>query len=177
MNGRGKKFLALFLVFSLAAFSGNLTAQVKKGVKVSVETNDDQTISGELISVKRDSLLLLDSETQEDLSINIDVVKIITVDNKSRMFELGLLGILLGVAVQGLKGTELEEETTHWEGSPVTQSKSKYFEYGAIGGGAGVLLGTVIGMNKKIQIQGKSEAEIVQALEKLSNKARVKGLQ
>jgi len=177
MNGKGKKFLALFLVFCLVPLSGNLGAQVKKGVKIEVETNEGQTISGELILVKRDSLLLLDSETQADMSVNIDVIKTILVNNKSRILELGVLGGLIGVAVQGLKGTDVVGSTAHWEENPVTQSKTRYLEYGGIGLGAGVLIGAVIGTNKKIQIQGRSDADIQKDLEKLSKKAREKGIQ
>lgn len=177
MNIRGKKFLTLCLVFCLMAFSGNLTAQERKGVMIRVETDDGQTISGELISVKRDSLLLLDSESNADLSLNIAVVKTIKVFNKARMLELGVLGGLVGAGIQGLQGTEVVDSSAHWEENPVKQSKIGFFEYAAIAGGVGVLLGAVVGIDKTIQIQGRSDAEIQEALKKLSKKARFRGFQ
>ncbi|MFC2161631.1 hypothetical protein ACFLRX_08275 [Acidobacteriota bacterium] len=180
MNLDGKRFMTLFLVFCLVALSGNLSAQVKKGVNVDVETNDGQIISGELITVKSDSLLLMDAETQADLSVKIEEVKTILVKNKSRFIELGVAGALLGVAMQGLI-QKTESTTTHSVGGDddenISQTKTSFLEYGAIGLGTGALLGALVGMNKTIQIQGKSEAEIQQDLEKLSKKARVKGIQ
>ena len=44
-------------------------------------------------------------------------------------------------------------------------------------GAAGVALGAVIGLDKTIQVQGRSEAELLPDLEKLAKKARVKGIQ
>lgn len=179
MYVRGKKFLALFLVFCLVALSGNLTAQEKKGVRIIVEINNGQTISGELITVKRDSLLLLDSETLADMSVKIDEIKTILVNNKSRILELGVAGALLGVATQGLTGkTDREVEGTTQKGEELTtKAVPSFMLFGSIGLGVGALLGTVIGINKTIQIQGRSDADIQQDLEKLSKKARVKGIQ
>ncbi len=179
MSISGKKSMALFLVFCLAVLSGNLTAQQgRKGIKLSIEQNDGNILIGELISVKKDSLLLLDEESQADLSLPVSAVKIIKVHNKHRMLELGLLGVLGGAAVEGLKGTEIvDDDQAHWEENPVTQSRIGFLGYAAIAGGAGVLIGAVIGIDKKMDFQGKSDAEIQQYLEKLSKKARVRGLQ
>jgi len=179
MKVNGKRFMTLFLVFCLVAFSGNLSAQVKKGVKIEIETNDGQIIIGELITVKRDSLLLLDAETQVDLSLPINEVKTILVRNKSRILELGVAGGLLGVAVQGLTGKSSKEvkSETQMRDVVATKRNPSFLLGGVIAGGAGILLGAVTGMNKTIQIQGRSDAEIQQDLEKLSKKARVKGIQ
>ena len=180
MMERGKIFTVLFLVFCIVAFSGNLTAQARKGVKIEVETTEGLIINGELISVKRDSLLLMDPETQADLSVKINDVKTIMVKNKSRILELGVLGGLIGAAGQGLI-QQTDKKTTHAVGGDddtnITQSSTSMALYGAIGAGTGALLGAVVGMNKVIQIQGRSEAEIQQDLKKLSKKARVKGIQ
>ncbi len=176
MSLKGKKFTALFLVFCLVALSGNLTAQVKKGAQLTVEKIDGQEVLGELITVKKDSLLLLNEETDSDITIQITDVKTITIRKKSMMLELGLLGALAGGAAQGMI-QKTDKKTTHAVGGDddqtISQTSTSMVLYGAIAGGAGLLLGTVIGMNKKIQIQGKSEAEIQQALEKLSKKAQV----
>lgn len=180
MSVSGKKFTALLLVFCLVTLSGNLTAQVKQGIKLSIVLIDGQEVNGELITVKRDSLLLMDSETQADLSVKIDEVKTILVKNKSRILELGVAGALLGAVAQGLI-QKTDKKTTHGVGGDddqiISQSSTSFLEYGSIGLGTGVLIGAVIGMNKNIQIQGKSDTEIQQALEKLSKKARVKGIQ
>ena len=181
MSISGKRYMALFLVFCLVALSGNLTAQqARKGVQLSVEQNDGKIVKGELITVKKDSLLLLDSETQADLSLPITAVKTIAIHNKHKMFELGLIGALLGAAVQGLGGTDIKSGSVEQGGlgnEEASQNVTGFLEYGAIGGGAGVLIGAVIGIDKKIQIQGRSDADIQKDLEKLSKKARVRGIQ
>lgn len=177
---RGKKFTALFLVFCIVALSGNLTAQQKKGAKLTVEKTDGQEVMGELITVKKDSLLLLNAETNADITIQIKDVKTITIRKKSMMLELGLLGALGGAATQGIS-QKTERKTTHAVGgdddTEISQTSTSFLLFGAIAGGVGLLLGAAMGMNKKIQIQGKSDTEIQKALETLSKKARVKGIQ
>lgn len=179
MRERGKKFTALFLVFCIVALSGNLTAQQKKGAKLTVEKTDGQEVTGELITVKKDSLLLLNAETNADINVQIKDVKAITIRKKSMILELGLLGALGGAATQGLTGKSGREVAgeTQFEDVVATKTMPSFLLYGAIAGGVGLLLGAVIGMNKKIQIQGKSDTEIQKALEALSKKARVKGIQ
>ncbi len=180
MSLKGKKFTALFLVFCLVALTGNLTAQVKKGAQLTVEKIDGQEVNGELITVKKDSLLLLNAETDSDITIQITDVKMITVRKKSKMLEFGLLGVLGGAAAQGII-QKTDKKTIHKVGgdddTEISQTSTSMVLYGAIAGGAGLLLGAVMGMNKKIQIQGKSEAEIQQVLEKLSKKAQVPNFQ
>ena len=104
MGKKRKKIVSLLLVFSLVAFSGNLTAQQswvgrqeKKGAKLKVEKNDGQQVTGELIAVKEDSLLLLDSETISDLSVDIKDIKAITIVKKSLGFQFMVYGALAGV--------------------------------------------------------------------------------
>ncbi len=177
---RGKKFTALFLVFCLVALSGNLTAQVKKGTNLTVEKIDGQEVMGELITVKKDSLLLLDAETSSDITVQIKDVKAITIRKKSLMLELGLLGALGGAAAQGIL-QKTERKTTHAVGgdddTEISQTSTSFLLFGAIAGGVGLLLGAVMGMNKRIQIQGKSDAEIQKILENLSKKAQVPNFQ
>ena len=62
MKKKFGKIMSLFLIFSLVILSGNITAQEKKGAKLVVTKNDGQQVTGELITVKKDSLLLLDAE-------------------------------------------------------------------------------------------------------------------
>ncbi len=176
---RGKKFTALFLIFCLVALSGNLTAQEKKGAKLTVEKIDGQEVMGELITVKKDSLLLLNTETNADITVQIKDVKAITIRKKSLMFEFGLLGALGGAATQGLTGkTDRKVTGTIAADDELTEhGMPSFLLYGAIAGGVGLLLGAAMGMNKKIQIQGKSDTEIQKALEDLSKKARVPNFQ
>jgi len=47
-----KKFLALFLIFSLIILSVNLYAKERRGAKLLITKKDGQQIRGELIAVK-----------------------------------------------------------------------------------------------------------------------------
>ena len=175
MKKKGEKLTALILVFSLVVLSADLSAAIRKGVTVTISKTNGEEVSGELVTVKKDSLLLLDQETETDISVNLNVIDVITVNNKSKMFEMGMGGFLLAGAArlslhsQLEKGKEKEEATEH-------QVQSVWL-WGVIGAGVGLLAGSVFGIDKSIRVEGESDADIQSALEKLSKKARVRGIQ
>ncbi len=174
MNEKRKKLTSLFLVFCLVALSGNLIGSERKGAKLSIQKKDGQEVKGELVTVKPDSLLLLDSEGV-DVSVDIENVKTIKIMKKSKAYELGLAGFLGGAAYSGIthSGTRKEEvgeeATQHFVGRTVV--------IGLIAGAAGIIIGLALGMDKKIKIEGKSDVEIAAVLEKLSKKARIRNFQ
>ena len=176
MNKKGKKFISLFLVFSLATLSGNLMAKEAKGAKIAVDKIDGQKVLGELIAVKEDSLVLLDAETDYDVTIPLRDVKTITLRKKSWMFELGVLGALSGAAAQGI--IQKTDRRTHGsiaaDDDIATHGQTSFLTWAAIAGGAGALIGAVFGVDKKFQMEGKSDAEINEVLETLRKKARVR---
>jgi len=94
-----KKFIALFLVFSLMVLSANLYAKERRGAKLIVTKNDGQLIEGELITVKPNSLLLLDTEGK-DVSVDIADIKVIKIVKKPQVVK-GVLGGLLGGTLFG----------------------------------------------------------------------------
>lgn len=169
MIDRGKRCMALFLVFSLVVLTGNLMAK-EKGVYVSIQKTDGEIIGGELITVKKDSLLLVSEVDGYDLPVDIAGIDVITVDNKSLMFELGILGFIIGAAARGMMHTQIEKGEVEEEAT--AHQVQKVLIPGLIGAGVGAVIGTTFGINKKIQIRGKSDAEIQAALEKLSKKSR-----
>jgi len=170
MMAKGKNFIALFLVFSLVALLGNLYAKEKRGADLIIQKKDDQQVKGELIAVKKNSLLLLDSESGADVSVDIRDIKVITIKKKSKaLLGAGIgsgIGLLSGV-VAGVIGGLYYTDLTLGEG----------LEDGLIGGlllsipcaGIGAMLGT----DKTIQIEGRSESEIKEVLENLRKKARI----
>ncbi len=95
------------------------------------------------------------------------------------MLEMGLLGALGGAATQGIsqKTERKVTGTVAADEDLTTHSNTSFALYAAIAGGAGLLIGAAMGMNKKIQIQGKSESEIQKALKNLSKKASVPNFQ
>lgn len=164
-----KKLIVLFLVIFLLALSGNLYAE-KKGAKLVVEKKDGQLVRGELIAVKNSSLLLLDSEGA-DVSVDIGDIKIIKIVKKSKALLGGSIGFALfsfyGVAsVESMGGLGTND-------NPIVVYSLVALMFGAVGAIPGLLFGEVAGIDKKIQIEGKSDSEIKEILEKLRKKARV----
>ena len=65
MKVRGKKFVSLFLIFSLLVLSGSLYAKERQGAKLVITKKNGHQIEGELITVKPNSLLLLDTKGKD----------------------------------------------------------------------------------------------------------------
>ena len=174
MNGKRKKLISVFLVFSLVALSGSLMGKERKGAKLTIQKKDGQKVMGELITVKPDSLLLLDSEGV-DVSVDIGDVKAIKIMKKSLAYELGLVGFLVAAAYSGVTHSGARKEEV---GEEATQHfVFKTIAIGAIVGAAGIVIGMAFGIDKTIKIEGKSDVEIDAALEKLRKKARVPNYQ
>jgi len=147
MNPISKKFIALFLVFSLVMLSANLYAEERRGAKLIVTKKDGWQIEGELITVKPNSLLLLDMEGK-DVSVGIKDIKVIRIVKKSKALLGAGIGLLIGVGPGALIGYKVGWETS--TGAVVG---------GVIGGVAAALIGGFIGMSLgkegTIQIEGK----------------------
>ena len=163
-----KKNIALFLVISLLILSGNLYAK-NKGAELLIDNKDGQQVSGELIAVKNSSLLLLDSEGA-DVSINIDGISVITIVKKRQVLKGTAKGLLMGVGISIASAIVINETLVGAE-----YRLKGMAEIGLVGAGIGTFFGfaSAVGKDKTIQIEGKPEAEIKKALEKLRKKARV----
>jgi hypothetical protein len=107
MNPTGKKFLSLFLVFSLMMLSVNLYAKERRGAKLIITKKNGHQIEGELISVKPTSLLLLNTEGT-DVSIYIEDIKVIRVVKKSQVGKGMLYGFLIGAGGGAFIGLVVE---------------------------------------------------------------------
>jgi hypothetical protein len=165
-----KKFTALVLVFSILVLSGNLYA-AKKGAEIVVTKTDGTQVKGELITVKEMSLLLL-SESGSDVSFDVASIKDVRIVKKSRALEGAGLGLLAGV-LGGFVGWEA------WSWAPQdTKTKYRVVGYaGVISCAVGLGIGALVGEDKTIQIEGKSDSEIQESLEYLRKKARIKNYQ
>jgi len=156
-----KKFIALFLVFSLVALSGNLYAKEKRGAKLIITKTDGQQIEGELITVKPNSLLLLDTEGK-DVSVDIGDIRIIR-----RVKKGALIGLLVGVGSGLIAG----------RASEITEGDTSYMAFPVYGILIGIPVALIVGKDKTIQIEGMTDSEINEALDKLRKKARIPNYQ
>jgi len=192
MNPLSKKFIALFLAFSLlmincATFSRleeKREERKKHGANLIIQKINGQQVSGELITAKPNSLLLLNTEGK-DVSVDIEEIKVITVVKKSKALlgvGAGLLGGAGGGAVIGASLWVLGLPVAAIFGEAGVEGWKDDFQdflwNGAlIGTGVGALLGIIggsAGKDKTIQIEGMSDSEIQEALEKLRKKARIR---
>lgn len=169
MKAKGKKYTALAIIILLVALSGNLFAK-KKGAELIIQKTDGQQIQGELIAVKENSLLVMESLSLNDLTIKIDDVKIVTILGKSRFWRGAGFGFLMGsLGAMMVTGFLFAEKMGDMAGGSVS--------YGAIGGAVGAVVGGLVGkkprMPEIIEVEGKSDSEIKEILEILRSRARV----
>lgn len=155
-----KKFLALFMVLLLTAFSGNVFAK-KRGADLLIQKKDGQQIRGELIAVKQNALLLLEHESGADTSVDINHIKDVTINKKSKVLLGAGLGLLIGSCGGALVGSGMEF------------TLSQALVCAGLGALTGGVTGVVIGQDKTIPVEGKSDWEVKEILDKLRKKARV----
>jgi len=171
-----KKFIALLLAFSIFSLYGNLNAKERRGADLVVQKTDAQQVKGELITVKKESLLLKDTDFGTDVSVDVSDIKTIKIVRKSK----GGLGALTGFGIGGVLGIVL---VAALENEPISGDPCflHYLLAASIFGAPAALLGWIIGeiagKDITIQIEGKSDSEIKETLEKLRKKARVPDFQ
>jgi hypothetical protein len=185
----------LFIVISLLAIhcSSLRTLERKRekgrkhGVVLIIQKKNGRQIKGELITVKQNSLLLLDSATGADVSIDSGQIKIITIVEKSRILKWMLIGGAIGGMIGSISGAaSVEGEKISpfliiffpLAAFPVFERPKKMAEGAFIGLGTGVAIGGICGAaagpNKTIRIEGMSKETIEKVLQKLRKKARIR---
>ena len=173
MNPTSKKFISLFLVFSLVLLSGNLYAK-KRGAELTIIKKDGHLIRGELIAVKEHSLLLL---AGIDVSIDIEDIKVIEIEKKSKVGKGALYGLLIGAGLGIMTGLISGDDPPGTWLLPMTAGQKAAIggaAFGALGLLGGVLFGAAAGTDKTIQIEGMTDSEIQEAMDKLRKKARIR---
>ena len=170
-----KKFTALLLIFSLMMLSANLYAKERRGAKLIITKKDGQQIKGELITVKPNSLLLLDTEGK-DVSVDIGDIKVIRIVKKSKIGKGALYGGLIGGGLATLIAVKLSARGEGWEwfGGDGTTG-GEFALYGIIAGLIiGGFFGATAGTGEAIQIEGMPPKTIEFYLAKLRKKARIR---
>ena len=166
------KVLVLAVIFPLLTCSGSLTAKERRGAELKILKKDRMVLKGELIAVKPASLLLMDSQSGRDLSVDIDDIITITIAKKSKALPGLALGLGGGILAACLIGVAIHKEGTSWD-DPA---------WGAlfavpIGTLGGLITGMIMGEDQTLDIVGKSPEEIKVVLEKLRTQARITNFQ
>ena len=177
-----KKFTAFLLIFSLVMLSANLYAKERRGATLIIQRKSDQVkntrlegtpwetsyrtgIKGELIAVKPNSLLLLDTEGK-DVSVGIEDIKVIKIVEKPGVAVGALAGLLGGVGFVALREINIVTRV-------VLLGALSGWQVVAVWTIAGALLGALLKESKTIQIEGMTDSEIQETLDKLRKKARI----
>jgi len=149
-----------------------LEAGARRGAEIVVQKNDGHQIHGELIAVKKTSLLLLDAESRIDVSVNMKEIELIHVLKGPKTGLGAISGFLVGGAV-GVTATGNSKDC-----GQCPNSARRNIVGGALVGGIGALIGALIGSsaggNEIIILQGLPQEELNLVLEKMRSKARIK---
>ena len=188
-----KKFTALFLIFSLVMINCAALKRLeekrekrkKHGANLIIQKINGQQVSGELITVKPNSLLLLNTEGK-GVSVRIEEINVITVVKKSKASTGIGIGLLIGgasAAYFGPKNRETEDLGILnilyifyliWPPLWFKYGWGSIVLFGSIGAVFGGIIGSALGTDETIEIEGKPDAEIKEALDKLRKKARIR---
>jgi hypothetical protein len=178
---KGNKFIALFLIISLMSIScATLTRQRHKGFEfskeqkqgdvVKIQKKDGNQIKGELIAVKQNSLLLLDTEGK-DASIDITDIRVIWI-KKSKTGKGAAYGALWGAAIPaalfGIMGL------TFSGGFELSVWIAVVGGAAALGAFLGAAIGIGAGTDTTILLEGMSDSETQKTLDKLRKRARIR---
>jgi len=150
--------------------------EMKTGALIEIQGKEGGYIVGELIAVKKKSLLICEYATGRDLFVDIRDIKTITIGKKSKAMLGAGIGGLIGGGMGALVGAGEKQ------GSLGIFSKEDNMligaaVFGAFGALIGGGIGSIAGIDKTIQIEGKSDSEIKKILGDLSKKARVSDFQ
>jgi hypothetical protein len=143
----------------------------KRGSKLIVTKLDGQLIKGELITVKPNSLLLLDTEGK-DVSIDIVDIKVLRIVKKSKAGKGALKGLVVGGGGLGLIAGIID--IAGEDHSFIDYVSDSIIVIGLPLALIGAFVGAIEGIDKTIQIEGKSDSEIQEIMDKLGKKARIR---
>lgn len=166
-----RKVAALGLALLVFGLPVLLSARERRGADLLVTLKDGQTVTGELIAVKRDSLLVLNLAGKDE-SVEIARIREIKVVKRSHAWKGALYGFLAGAAF----GTVAYMATISGKESYV---RDDYPTYGVwamapavLGGLIGLGAGGLAGKDKIVRPEGMSESALEKVLSDLRTQAR-----
>lgn len=161
------KLISSALIISFIVLPAGLSAKEKRGANIVVTRLDGSQVSGELIAVKRDSLLLLSYGRDE--SIDLADVKTVRIAKKSLAGKGALYGFLAGAVGGAGVGLAMGRTDMFEEKTPLVLGVFG----GAIGALSGLVAGSVLGLDSSFTVAGKPEEVVNEYWDKLRAHARV----
>ena len=163
MKKRFGNLVATVLALLILVLPGALSARERRGANLVITLKDGHFVTGELIAVKPDSLLLL---AEKDESVDLAGIRSIRIVRKSKARLGGVYGILAGTLIGGIE--------VALEGGARVEIGLGIVFGGILGGIVGLGVGAIAGTDKTIQLEGKSESEVRKALAYLRKKSRIR---
>lgn len=167
-----KRGWLLFFIMAFMAIPEGLAAKAKHGAGVVITERDGLTVKGELIVVRRDSVLLKESGSSYDVSIPLSAIKTIKVDQGSG----AVPGVILGIATGGIIGMYTGQAIGKDDGGWLN-FETLFMAIGAaagvvIGGGSGLWIGSSIRKYETFYLERAAPEGIPLILGKLRSRAR-----
>jgi hypothetical protein len=160
-----KKTTSLMLVAAVLLLGSSATAKERRGADVVVTKKGGAQLSGELIAVRTDSLLLYDSSGKD---VRVDVTDIRQVEIRKRAARSIGTGALIGLAAGVLYGALVGSEAVGRSVATVVG--------GTLGAGAGGIVGLAAGAatsRRTVRIGGLSGEALNKSLSVLRRNARL----
>ena len=172
MNGRSVRIIASALVVWILVMPRGLEAGGRRGANLVITRLDGTRVSGELVAVKPESLLLL-TDNAIDASVDLSDIKSVRIMRRS---QAGLFAGIAGAA--GFVGGALAGLTA-WDGE---EGQAAYgliagLCYGAIGALSGLIVGEAHGIDSSFTVVGQREEILAGYWKKLAALSREGRLQ
>ena len=158
------KVLGFVLVLGLLALPAGLSAKERRGVPVVVTRLDGGQVSGELIAVKPDSLLLLTAEGRDE-TVALAGIKTVRLVRKVPFVASAVAGFVAGAAVGY---SYIKNEADVDSGNIALTSAA----FGAAGALAGLAVGVGIGTDAVLRIAGEPAKVVEERLDRLKGRSR-----
>jgi hypothetical protein len=157
-----------FAVAALLAAPGGLSAKERKGADLVVTKLDGTLVSGELIAVRPDSLVLL-AISGADVSVGSAEISSVRIVRPSKIGTGALWGGLGGVLAGGILGGLASNDLDSLGALGIVIWGSVF---GAIGGLGGLGIGTLMSVDTVVPFAGEPEETVRARLEKLRGYSR-----
>ena len=167
-----KKQIIILLTF--LCLLGNLSAKDrKKGAEVIIQKKDGKTFKGELLAVKNDEIILMDSINQSGIKLKSKGIQKITIVKKGELFKGMGLGLVIGGGSGAMLGFASGDDKSGWfsmtAGEKAVVGGLALGVLGALGGG---IWGAIKGVDESVVLDGRTPEEMERVLEKLNTKSR-----
>lgn len=169
-----QKIRVIIFILTFFILLGNLSARDrKKGADIIVQKKDGKTIKGELLAVKNDAIILMDSINLSGIKMKSKEIQKITIAKKSGFFKGLGLGLVIGGGSGALLGLASGDDKSGWFSMTAGEKAAVGgLGFGILGALAGGIVGAIKGVDESVVLEGRTPEEMERVLIKLNTKSR-----